>query len=666
MVDKAEAICLTAESVRDTMERKWEMGVLNVELLREWGEAGEMEKVIDSIPVVNAWQAAMRRSEEGNYIFKVPKFKPRNPDNEPDELEARALNYLKAEAAKPEGKEDYHEIDKSMNAVRYFRPVKLSKNCLLCHGDKQNSQELWGNSEGLDITGGEMEGWDVGEIHGAFEVIQYLDDSDEERMANMAISGGTTLLLFSGMALIYVWFANFLTRPITILSEKMKQIADGNLTVKSDIVQKDAVGTLSDSMNHTTDQLDELVSTIRVDSTSVITISDALNNMAKIIEEGNQRMINDSKQVAESGEMLYENVNTMASSAEEFSASANTIAASLEEMNASVNEISKNCIEEARVARDANERAQNTRKVIEKLGNSAQEINQIIEVINGIAEQTNLLALNATIEAASAGEAGKGFAVVANEVKELAKQSADATEKIAQQINQIQGATSQSVEEIVSITETIENIHEIANTISSAVEEQSATVSEVTQTVNAFSQATDEMSGSIQSTADQAEVVSNNIQNISKGIMNAQFCNRQNRSISQKLDQVAQAMSTNVESFTLKDAPFDIKRIKEQHLKWFGHILDGISNPQLLQDTVVSKPTECEFGKWFYGDGSKLAELPVYKELESIHNDVHKIVGELVEICKKGDMEAALPKMESFNQAWQSLFVKLDELYLSK
>jgi methyl-accepting chemotaxis protein len=171
----------------------------------------------------------------------------------------------------------------------------------------------------------------------------------------------------------------------------------------------------------------------------------------------------------------------VSAASEQVAANVQTVATGADEMGASIKEIAKNTADATRVATAAVKSAEATNETIGKLGQSSAEIGQVIKVITSIAQQTNLLALNATIEAARAGEAGKGFAVVANEVKELAKETAKATEDISRKIEAIQGDTKGAVAAIGQISSVIVQINDIQNTIASAVEEQSATTNEISR-----------------------------------------------------------------------------------------------------------------------------------------------------------------------------------------
>jgi methyl-accepting chemotaxis protein len=211
-----------------------------------------------------------------------------------------------------------------------------------------------------------------------------------------------------------------------------------------------------------------------------------------------------SAQVGAASEETATQANVVAAAGEQVSHNVQTVATAVEEMSASVREIAASSGEASRVAADAVSSAQDTNVKVTRLGESSAQIGAVIEVITSIAEQTNLLALNATIEAARAGEAGKGFAVVANEVKELANQTAKATEEISSRIGAIQSDTGEAVSAIGEISEVIGRIADMQNTIASAVEEQTATTNEISRNVNEAARGSAQIAENIVSVAQAA------------------------------------------------------------------------------------------------------------------------------------------------------------------
>ncbi|HWA16649.1 MAG TPA: methyl-accepting chemotaxis protein, partial [Gemmatimonadales bacterium] len=195
----------------------------------------------------------------------------------------------------------------------------------------------------------------------------------------------------------------------------------------------------------------------------------------------------------------------VSASADEVSRNVTTVAAGTEEMDASIREIAKNASEAARVATQAVTAAQETNATVAQLGESSIKIGKVIKTITAIAEQTNLLALNATIEAARAGEAGRGFAVVANEVKELAKETARATEEIGPMVEAIQADTTNAVSAIKAIGEIITQINSIQISIAGAVEEQTATTNEMSRNVAEAARGTEEIARNILGVARAAQ-----------------------------------------------------------------------------------------------------------------------------------------------------------------
>jgi methyl-accepting chemotaxis protein len=285
-----------------------------------------------------------------------------------------------------------------------------------------------------------------------------------------------------------------LRRKVDQLVKVVTAAAQGDLTQELPFRGADAIGQLAEALARLMGELRKSISAIADNAQTLANSSEELSAVSSEMSANAEETSTQASVVSAASEQVSRNVQTVATGAEE--------------MSASIREIAKNANEAAKVAGTAVRVTESTNGTITKLGESSAEIGKVIKVITSIAQQTNLLALNATIEAARAGEAGKGFAVVANEVKELAKATAKATEEISQKIEAIQGDTKGAVQAIGQISSIIANINDLQNAIAAAVEEQTATTNEIGRNVGEAAKGTTEIAQNISGVATAAKSTS--------------------------------------------------------------------------------------------------------------------------------------------------------------
>jgi methyl-accepting chemotaxis protein len=274
------------------------------------------------------------------------------------------------------------------------------------------------------------------------------------------------LLLAVGLALLVV---RSVTGPVQRIREVLAQVAGGDLRVRAGQTGGGELGEVARSLDHTLDALSSVLHLV--------------GDSARQLADASHRLDGASAAIADNARTAAGQADSVVASAGDVASSVDTVAAGSSQMESAIREIATNATEAARVAGQAVTVAENTTRTVGKLGDSSQEIATVVKLINGIAEQTNLLALNATIEAARAGEAGKGFAVVASEVKELAQETARATEDISRRVEAIQADTAGAVDAIGQISTVIGEINDFQATIAAAVEEQTATTNEMNRNV---------------------------------------------------------------------------------------------------------------------------------------------------------------------------------------
>jgi methyl-accepting chemotaxis protein len=365
-------------------------------------------------------------------------------------------------------------------------------------------------------------------------VLQEMSDSfttlstqANEQLASANTSMSWTMLISALLGLGFgTGVATYMGRGISAATSavlsKAEAIASGDLTGEEvKVNSKDELGDLAAAMNKMQGNLVKMI----------VAVSENAQQVANASEEFSVV----SQQITTNSEETSAQANVVSNATDQVNRNLQTVATGAEEMSSTIQEIAKNATESARVSGEAVKTAEATNATISKLGISSAEIGQVIKVITSIAQQTNLLALNATIEAARAGEAGKGFAVVANEVKELAKQTAKATEDISQKIAAIQMDTKGAVDAIATIGAVINQISDISSTIATAVEEQSAT--------------TNEMSRNVTEAAKGSSEITQNIAGVSQAAQGTSSSAHESMKAAQQLAQMSTALRGLVEQF---------------------------------------------------------------------------------------------------------------------
>ncbi|WP_433607435.1 methyl-accepting chemotaxis protein [Dactylosporangium sp. CA-139114] len=295
-----------------------------------------------------------------------------------------------------------------------------------------------------------------------------------------------------------------MNRQLHSVSATLRAAADGDLTKRAEVHSRDELGAMAVAVNQANEGIGRTV--------------DTLATAARTLGASTQRLTGVTARIGDSAQAAASRANVVAGDAGTVSHNVQTLAAGSQEMGASIREIAQNANDAARVASEAVGVAETTNQTVSKLGDSSTEIGNVVKVITSIAEQTNLLALNATIEAARAGAAGKGFAVVASEVKDLAQETARATEDISRRVEAIQSDTANAVDAIGEISRIIARINDYQLTIASAVEEQTATTGEMSRSVGDAAHGATNIAGNIAGVAEAAQSTTSTLSEVDQTV----------------------------------------------------------------------------------------------------------------------------------------------------
>ena len=390
----------------------------------------------------------------------------------------------------------------------------------------------------------------------------YLDDVDravaaKEKEIASAIAAQrnglvmviVVLLVLTGIGVALI--GKRITRPIVTASDMLKDIAqgEGDLTRRLEVSSKDEIGEMAKWFNVFAENIQQIIGSVQENARQVNDSSAELNAIADQTSTNATDTSEKANTVAAASEEMSANMNSVAAAMEEAATNVGMVASAAEEMTATINEIAQNTEKARGVAGGAVDQTANASSQVAELGTAAQEIGKVIETITEISEQVNLLALNATIEAARAGEAGKGFAVVANEIKELARQTAEATGEIKSRIESIQNSTDGTVTEIGNITQVVNEVNEIVSTIATAVEEQSVTTNEIASNVSQAAQGIEEVNENVAQSSTVSSEISQDIAEVTRASGEISNSSEQISMSAESLNQLAKQLNDMVGRF---------------------------------------------------------------------------------------------------------------------
>jgi len=383
-------------------------------------------------------------------------------------------------------------------------------------------------------------------------------DSQDKAQALVVTTRRALIAVGLLMIAVAIFFGVSITRsisgPINTTVKTLSDVAKGNLTVETSadlLARKDEAGDLARSTQELTKNLRTMIGEVGHGAQTLATSSGEMSTIAGGLSTGSKDVAGLANTVAAAAEESSANTTSVAAAMEQTTTNLTSVASATEEMSATVGEIASNAEKARAISGEATSQAEAISAMMKDLGRAAQDIGKVTETITSISAQTNLLALNATIEAARAGAAGKGFAVVANEIKELAQQTAAATEDIKSKISGIQASTGGAMGDIEKIAHVIKEVGEIVSSIAAAIEEQSTVTKDVATNIAQASTGVKDANERVSQTASVSQNIAKDIANVNNTVTNLVSGADQVQSASTELTTLAQQLKDRVAQFKI-------------------------------------------------------------------------------------------------------------------
>ena len=554
MVERAAAFTAVADEAKNHTADMIASGAVDMAALAKEaeeeikaGKKAEELKLFKAIPVVAGWTAARKAAEREDLHFYTPAFQARNKKNEPEPGSFRAslLGDLEKQVD-AKGPDWIARVDEKTNTLHYMRAIMLGDSCMRCHGDPA----VYGRPDGkggrmtTDVLGFRMEGWKIGDMHGAYEVAVPLSKVDAQvagfLQQGLLITGVVLVASIGGLIFL---LRNLLGRPLAKLVDRVRDIAtgEGDLTKRVNMQRSDEIGQLAGY----TDQFIVKVHDI------MAMVSGAAGEVAAAATQ----VAASSEQIAKNMSSQAEQVTQAAAAVEEMAHSATGVTQRSEQAVEKADSAGRSATEgDAAVSRtveDMNSISQiveTSAEIVTELGHRGEQIGQVIAVINDIADQTNLLALNAAIEAARAGEHGRGFAVVADEVRKLAERTTSSTREIVESIGAIRSETGKAVSQIRGGVDQVRSGVDKARSAGSEIRKIVSSSGEVATLIRSIAASAGEQSAA-------AEEAARGIERVRTAADEASAAAGQAASASSELSVKSEQLETLVRKFKLEQRP---------------------------------------------------------------------------------------------------------------
>ena len=493
LIEHAKVVAAINNSVLQQTAKEWEKNITDQEVIKKISA----DKDYSSIPIVAAFNIIKKTDDSAKIEFRTPAEKPRNNANRTDSIDLEIFQKLKNGRV-----DEYYYFDNENNKFRYYQALKMKEQCLKCHGNPATSEALWGNSNGLDLTGKKMEGYKLGDFYGAM-VQTFEQGSIISSLSLSTIISNVGFLFIYIIAMVFiVYYLRSSIHPIDEVATSLDVISkgEGDLSHKLEIKTHDEIGNIAEMFNRFLENLVAIVKTISSSSDYIADASSEVTNSSDSLSKAAQEQAAFIQQTSTAMKGIKDAVDLALSSTDAQAERAGANKVLMEHLSESISQINTDAQNANRMASETQKHATDGEHVLgdtiegmKQITTSSNRITDFVTIINDISDQINLLSLNASIEAARAGEHGKGFAVVAEEIAKLAEQTAGSTNEIKKLIqesnnkvdqgSQLVAKTAESLRLIITnvktTTELMEGIAKSATELESGSKEAAGNAKEV-------------------------------------------------------------------------------------------------------------------------------------------------------------------------------------------